>query len=82
MTLSNGTKLSHYEITSQIGKGCMGEQRPHNERVTSLSWTYIPPGKNGFINHTQNHHHRLDGKDQANRILSSSRLGLFLWRTL
>lgn len=25
MTLSTRTKLSHYEITSQIGKGCMGE---------------------------------------------------------
>jgi serine/threonine protein kinase len=25
MTLSNGTRLSHYEITSQIGKGGMGE---------------------------------------------------------
>ena len=25
MTLSNGTKISHYEITSQIGKGGMGE---------------------------------------------------------
>ncbi len=25
MTLSNGTKLSHYEITSQIGKDEMGE---------------------------------------------------------
>jgi len=25
MTLSTGTKLSHYEITSQIGKGGMGE---------------------------------------------------------
>ena len=25
MTLSTGTKLSNYEITSQIGKGGMGE---------------------------------------------------------
>ena len=25
MTLSTGIKLSHYEITSQIGKGGMGE---------------------------------------------------------
>ena len=25
MTLSTGTRLSHYEITSQIGKGGMGE---------------------------------------------------------
>jgi serine/threonine protein kinase len=25
MTLSTGTKLAHYEITSQIGKGGMGE---------------------------------------------------------
>ena len=25
MTLPTGTKLSHYEITSQIGKGGMGE---------------------------------------------------------
>ena len=25
MTLSNGSKIAHYEITSQIGKGGMGE---------------------------------------------------------
>ena len=25
MTLSTGTKLSHYEISSQLGKGGMGE---------------------------------------------------------
>jgi len=31
MTLSTGTRLSHYEITSQIGKGGMGEVYGNND---------------------------------------------------
>jgi serine/threonine protein kinase len=34
MTLTNGTKLAHYEITSQIGKGGMGEVYQANGNVS------------------------------------------------
>ncbi len=34
MTISTGTKLSHYEINSKIGKGGMGEVYQANGNVS------------------------------------------------